>query len=119
MISLPCTHPDLEEFIEIKSDLDKVTKANISIMITDDFMRAVKTKNKFILEFTIESTGEKIEKEVDAYEIFHKMCKMNWDMAEPGILFWDKIEGWNLLSEDKNFKYAGVNPCAEEPQRSW
>lgn len=115
MISLDCTHPDLEEFIEIKSDLDKVTKANISIKITDEFMRAVDNKEKFKLSFVREETGESIEKEVDAYEIFHKFCEMNWNYAEPAMLFWDRIESWNLLSEDKNFKYAGTNPCAEEP----
>ena len=40
------------------------------------------------------------------------MCEMNWDYAEPGMLFWDRIENWNLLSEDRNFSYAGTNPCA-------
>ena len=40
------------------------------------------------------------------------MCEMNCDYAEPGMLFWDRIENWNLLSEDKNFSYAGTNPCA-------
>lgn len=115
MISIDCTHPDLEEFIEVKSDLDKVTKANISIKITDKFMEAVKNKQKFMLSFTRKETGETISKEVDAYEIFHKICKMNWDYAEPGMIFWDRIRNWNLLSEDEDFEYAGLNPCAEEP----
>lgn len=115
MLSLSCDHPDLEEFIGIKSDLNRVTKANISIRITDKFMAAVKNKQTFTLSFTRIETGETITKEVNAYELFHKMCKMNWDYAEPGMLFWDRIENYNLLSEDKNFKYAGVNPCAEEP----
>ena len=115
MISIDCTHPDLEEFIEVKSNLDKVTKANISIKITDEFMEAVKNKQKFMLSFTRKETGETISKEVDAYEIFHKICKMNWDYAEPGMLFWDRIKDWNLLSEDADFEYSGVNPCAEEP----
>ncbi len=111
MISINCTHPDLEEFIEIKSDLNKVTKANISIKITNEFMKAVKNKEKFTLSFTREETGETIEKEVDAYEVFHKFCKMNWDYAEPGVLFWDRISDYNLLSEDDEFEYAGTNPC--------
>ena len=115
MISLDCTHPDLEEFIEIKSDLNKVTKANISIKITHEFMIAVKNKEKFELSFVRNETGEVIKKEVDAYEVFHKFCKMNWSYAEPAMLFWDTIENWNMLSEDNNFKYAGTNPCAEEP----
>ena len=115
MISIDCTHPDLEEFIEVKSNLDKVTKANISIKITDEFMEAVKNKQKFMLSFTRKETGETISKEVDAYEIFHKICKMNWDYAEPGMIFWDRVKNWNLLSEDEDFEYAGLNPCAEEP----
>lgn len=115
MISIACDHPDLEEFIEIKSDLDKVTKANISIRITDKFMMAVKMRKPFVLSFTREETGETIRKEIDAYSVFHKLCEMNWDYAEPGMLFWDRIENWNLLSADKEFSYAGTNPCAEEP----
>lgn len=114
MLSISCEHPDLEEFIDVKSDLNKVTKANISIRITDKFMAAVKNKSKFTLSFTREATGETITKTIDAYDFFHKICERNWDYAEPGMLFWDRIESWNLLSCDKSFKYAGVNPCAEE-----
>lgn len=115
MISIPCNHPDLEEFIEVKNDLNKVTKANISVMITDDFMQAVRDRKKYNLTFTREETGEKINKEVDAYEIFHKLCYNNWNMAEPGMLFWDRINNYNIVSEDPDFEYAGTNPCAEEP----
>lgn len=115
MLSLSCEHPDLGEFIGIKSDLDRVTKANISIRITDKFMAAVKNRTTFTLSFTRLETGETITKEIDAYEMFHKMCEMNWDYAEPGMLFWDRINNWNLLSCDDEFEYAGTNPCAEEP----
>lgn len=115
MLSISCDHPDLEEFIELKSDLDKTTNANISIRITDEFMKAVKEKRKHTLSFTRKETCEVITKEVDAYDIFRKICEMNWNYAEPGMLFWDRIENWNLLSEDPDFHYAGTNPCAEEP----
>lgn len=115
MISLSCDHPDIEDFIEIKSDLNRITKANISIRITDKFMQAVKNDEPFTLSFTRLETGEVIEKTINARELFHKICEMNWDYAEPGMLYWDTIENWNLLSEDDNFKYAGTNPCAEEP----
>lgn len=117
MLSISCNHPDIEEFIEVKSDLDKVTKANISVRITDEFMEAVKNRKPFKLSFTRQETNETITKEVDAYSIFHKLCEMNWDYAEPGMLFWDRIENWNLLSADRNFHYAGTNPCAFV--RSW
>lgn len=115
MLSISCEHPDLGEFIGIKSDLDRVTKANISIRITDKFMAAVKNRTTFTLSFTRLETGENITKEIDAYKMFHKMCEMNWDYAEPGMLFWDRINNWNLLSCDDEFEYAGTNPCAEEP----
>ena len=114
MLSLSCEHPDLEEFIDIKNDLTKVTKANISVEITDKFMKAVINKEMFKTKF-VAGTGEIIEKEVDAYKLFHKLAYNNWNMGEPGILFWDTIENYNLMSRDENFKYAGTNPCAEEP----
>ena len=110
MISIPCDHPDIEEFIDIKTDLNKVTKANISIRVNDEFMQAVINKTPFTLKFTVESTGEVITKEVDADRLFTKLAKNNWDFAEPGLLGWSRIEDWHLLSEDKDFKYAGVNP---------
>ena len=83
MISISCEHPDVEEFIEIKSDLDRITKANISVRITDAFMNAVKNKKPFKVKFTREETGETIEREIDAYKVFHRLCEMNWDYAEP------------------------------------
>lgn len=115
MISMDVNHPDIESFIDIKTDLEKVTKANISVRITDKFMKAVLNKEIFECRFIIEETKEEIVKEVDAYKLFMKLIVNNWDFAEPGILFWDTIEKNHLLSEDKDFKYAGVNPCAEEP----
>ena len=115
MLSLDVSHPDVEEFIDIKTDLNQVTKANISIKITEDFMEAVKLKAKYLCTFTVEETGEVVTKEVDAYRLFHKLAKNNWDYAEPGMLYWDRISNWNLISEYEDFSYAGVNPCAEEP----
>lgn len=115
MISISCDHPDIEDFITIKSDLDKITKANLSIRVTDEFMLAVKNNATYTLSFTREETGEKIEKTIKAKELFDKFCYMNWDYGEPAFLFWDKVKSYNLLSEDPLFEYAGVNPCAEEP----
>ncbi len=115
MISMDISHPDIEEFIDVKTDLAKVTKANISVKISDEFMEAVKNKEKYICKFVMEPTKEEITKEVDAYELFMKLIKNNWDYAEPGMLFWDNIRTYHLLSEDKEFRHDGVNPCAEEP----
>lgn len=115
MISMDISHPDIEEFIDVKTDLEKVTKANISVKISDEFMEAVKNKEKYTCKFLMEPTKEEITKEVDAYELFMKLVKNNWNYAEPGMLFWDNIRKYHLLSEDKEFKHDGVNPCAEEP----
>lgn len=111
MISIDCTHPDLEDFITVKSDLGKVTAANISVRVTDDFMEAVLNDDDWELSFERPETGEKITKTVRAKDVYHLLCKNNWDYAEPGILFWDKIEGYNLLSNNPDFHYAGTNPC--------
>ena len=114
MLSIDCNHPDLEEFIDIKNDLNAVTKANISVRVTDDFMRAVKNDLDWELKFETED-GDVLTKTVKARQLFKKLAYNNWSMAEPGILFWDNIENYNILSEDEFFNYAGVNPCAEEP----
>ena len=111
MISISCDHPDIEEFITIKSDLNKITKANLSIRVTDKFMQAVDYDTTYTLSYVREETGEKIERKVRAKELFDKFCYMNWDYAEPAFLFWDRINSYNLLSEDDAFEYAGVNPC--------
>lgn len=76
MISISCDHPDLEKFIELKSNLDKVTKANISVRVSDNFMKSVINAETLILKF-ITDTGEVITKEVEAYPIFRKLAEMN------------------------------------------
>ena len=114
MISIDCTHPDLEEFISVKNDLTRVTKANISVKVNNKFMEAVKNDLDWELYFKTEH-GDEMRKTVKAKEIFRLLSKNNWSMAEPGILFWDRIEDYNIVSEDPLFHYAGVNPCAEEP----
>lgn len=112
MISIDCTHPDLEKFITVKSDLNKVTSANISVQVTDRFMVAVKNDEDWELYYKRNETGEEIKKTVKARDIFDLLCRNNWDYAEPGILYWDRISNWNLVSNDKDFEYAGVNPLA-------
>ena len=115
MISLDCHHPDLLDFIDAKTSPDAVTKANISVRVTDDFMEAVINDKEWVMSFTRPETGEAITKSARAKEIFEKLCKNNWDWGEPGILFWDTVSNYNLLEFDDTFEYAGVNPCAEEP----
>ena len=115
MLSMPVNHPDIEDFIYIKSDLNKITQANISVRVDDKFMNAVKNNEDYELTFTRPENGETIARTVNAKDLFHKICEMNWNYAEPGVLFWDRITNHNLLVNDDRFEYAGTNPCAEEP----
>jgi len=115
MLSIDVNHPDIEDFINIKEDLERVTKANTSIRIKQDFIDAIINDDDYELSFTREETGEVVHKTIKAKELFHKIAYNNWDMGEPGMLFWDRISGWNLNSGYEDFSYAGVNPCAEEP----
>ena len=116
MISLSCEHPDIEEFLDIKKDLNRVTKANISIRMTDKFMQAAKEGKEVELSFTRE-TGETITKIVNAKDVLMHLAENNWEMAEPGCLFWNRIENWCIVSDDENFKFGGVNPCCSGDMR--
>lgn len=111
MISIDGKHPDLLEFITHKSDLGITQGANMSVRFTDDFFDAVQKDEHWTLQFIRKETGEKIEKIVNARGVLQLIAKTNWDYAEPGILFWDRITKYNLMSEDESFSYAGTNPC--------
>jgi ribonucleoside-diphosphate reductase alpha chain len=115
MLSIPSSHPDLEEFIDVKAAHGAITGANISIEIDDRFMLAVKRNELYKLHFKVKDTGEEIEKYVNASDLYERIMTNNWDWAEPGMLFWDNICGWHLMSADTRFEYVGTNPCAEEP----
>lgn len=115
MISIPSSSPDLEEFIDVKTEQGAITGANISIEIDDAFMMAVKKREQYRLHFHVEDTGETIEKMVDAHAIYEKIIKNNLDWAEPGMLYWDAISNYHFMSEDPTFEFGGTNPCAEEP----
>lgn len=114
MLSIDCNHPDLEDFINLKTEADICTKANISVRISDEFMQAVVDDKEWTMDFCREEYGEHITKTKKAKELFKLLALRNWEWAEPGILYWDRIQNYNLL-DNTGFKYAGVNPCAEEP----
>lgn len=115
MISIDGKHPDLKKFITHKSYLGITQGANMSVRFNDDFFEAVQKDDSWTLSFTRKETGETTEEIVNARDILKLIAKTNWDYAEPGILFWDRITKYNLMSEDESFSYAGTNPCGEEP----
>ena len=114
LLSLPVSHPDILDFINAKNDLTKVTKANISVMLSDEFMMAVKNNEDWETRFEVE-TGEVISRVIPARKIFRQIAESSWATGEPGILNWSRIQNWHLNSENPNFKYASTNPCSEKP----
>lgn len=114
MLSIDCHHPDLIDFINLKSDPNLCTKANISVMVTDDFMKAVVENDMWDMTYYRPESDETVTKSMMARDIFKLLAKRNWESAEPGILYWDTINNYNLI-HNTGFRYAGVNPCAEEP----
>ena len=110
MISMECTHPDIEEFINLKSRQGICEKANISIMVTDEFMQAVKDNKEWLTSFDSPETG-KIEKTFRARDLLKLLAKRNWEWAEPGLLYWDRIKSYNMNSNNPDYKLVGTNPC--------
>lgn len=115
MISMEVNHPEIMDFITVKKDLDKVTKANISVMITDEFMEAVINNEDWVMSHTNEETGAMVTKTEPARDIMKLLAEVNWDYAEPGILNWTRTTNWHLNSEDPSFEYLSTNPCGEKP----
>lgn len=115
LMSLDCTHPEIEEFLKIKQNNTAIQKANISIRFTDDFMRAVINNDDFELKFTVKDTGDTITKTINARDFFYKFAEAQWDYAEPAALFIDTIRKGNLLSgyPESEYKIEVTNPCAE------
>ena len=114
MISIDCKHPDIEEFINLKTKQGVCEKANISIRVSDEFMQAALYDDIWVTKYTSEETGT-ISRTFKARDLLYLLAKRNWEWAEPGLLYWDRITKYNMLNTEEEFSYAGVNPCAEEP----
>ena len=115
MITMDVRHPDIEKFITMKHDLTKVTGANVSVKISDDFMQAVENDETFTLTYPVGTAKPKITKEVCALDVWDKIVESATTTAEPGILMWDNITK-NLPAHDyPAYKTICTNPCAEIP----
>ena len=117
MLSVSVKHPDAEDFIDAKMELGKVTGANVSVRITDDFMKSVVSGEKFTQAYPIDSSSPKFTKEVDAERIWNKIIHNAWKSAEPGVLFWDTIINESVPDcyADLGYKTTSTNPCGEIP----
>ena len=113
MLTMDIAHPDIEEFITIKQDLTKVTGANISIRLSDEFMTAVENKGSYTLRWPIDSKDPKYTKEIDAQQLWNTVIKSAHNTAEPGLIFWDRQHNYSTSSLYPGFKNSSTNPCSE------
>ena len=117
MLSVSVKHPDAESFIDAKMSEGKVTGANVSVKITDEFMESVIHNRPFIQQYPIGSATPEYSKETNAKELWEKIVHNAWRSAEPGVLFWDTIvrESVPDCYADLGFRTVSTNPCGEIP----
>ena len=115
MISMDVRHPDVERFVTMKHNLAKVTGANVSIKITDEFMKAVENKETFTLQFPVDAEQPEYCDEIDAVSLWETIIESATKTAEPGLLMWDNITKNLPAHEYVDFKTLTTNPCGEIP----
>ena len=117
MLSVSIKHPDAEAFIDAKMTEGKVTGANVSVKIDDEFMNAAIENKPYVQQYPIDSTDPMVSKEISAQELWHKIVHNAWKSAEPGVLFWDTIlrESVPDCYADLGFRTVSTNPCGEIP----
>ncbi|QFT96955.1 Ribonucleoside-diphosphate reductase NrdZ [Roseovarius sp. THAF8] len=108
MATMRCDHPDIEEFIAVKGDAARLRMFNLSVLVTDDFMEAVKADGPWELVF-----GGKVYKTVQARDLWNRIMRATYDFAEPGVIFIDRINKANNLHYAETI--AATNPCGEQP----
>jgi len=117
MLSISIKHPDSESFIDAKLEEGKVTGANVSVKIDDDFMRAAIEGKTYKQQYPIDSAAPKVVKEISASALWKKIIFNAWKSAEPGVLFWDTIIKESVADcyADLGYKTVSTNPCGEIP----
>jgi ribonucleoside-diphosphate reductase alpha chain len=117
MLSVSIKHPDAENFIDAKLEQGKVTGANVSVKIDDEFMKAVVDGKTYQQQYPVDSPNPKVKREIDARTLWKKIIHNAWKSAEPGVLFWDTIIRESVPDSyaHKGFKTVSTNPCGEIP----
>lgn len=117
MLSISIKHPDSGKFIDAKLESGKVTGANVSVKLTDEFMKAVESNGIFSQQYPIKSDNPTFVKNIDAVQLWNKIIHNAWKSAEPGVLFWDTIirESVPDCYADLGFATVSTNPCGEIP----
>ncbi len=113
MITIDVRHPEIVDFIRSKQDLSKITGANISVKLTNDFMRAVREDKDFDLQWPVESETPEVSSTVKAKDIWEEIVSSAHKTAEPGLLFWDQQHFYSTSSVYPQFKNSSTNPCSE------
>jgi len=117
MLSISIKHPDAEDFIDAKLENGKITGANISVKIDDEFMQAVANNATYVQQYPIESENPVFTKKIKARDLWNKIVNNAWKSAEPGILFWDTVTRESVADSyaDLGYKTVSTNPCGEIP----
>lgn len=117
MLSVSIKHPDSESFIDAKMTEGKVTGANVSVKLDDEFMQAAVEGKPYTQQYPIDSPNPMVSKEIDASALWRKIVHNAWKSAEPGVLFWDTIirESVPDCYADLGFRTVSTNPCGEIP----
>ena len=117
MLSISSKHPDAEKFIDAKMEAGKITGANVSVKIDDEFMQAAIEGKPYVQQYPVNSDNPKYRKEVDAQSIWKKIIHNAWKSAEPGVLFWDTVIRESVPDSyaDLGFRTVSTNPCGEIP----
>ncbi len=117
MLSVSIKHPDSESFIDAKMTEGKVTGANVSVKLDDEFMQAAVENRMYTQQYPINSENPQVTKEINASELWKKIVHNAWKSAEPGVLFWDTIirESVPDCYADLGFRTVSTNPCGEIP----
>ena len=115
MISMDVRHPDIQEFVKMKHDLTKVTGANVSVKITDDFMEAVRDGEEFTLRFPVDAETPTHISSINAVELWNDIVESATKTAEPGLLMWDNITKNLPAHSYAQFQTKTTNPCGEIP----
>ncbi len=117
MLTVSIKHPDAESFIDAKLEQGKITGANVSVKIDDEFMNAAINGLPYIQQYPIDSPNPKVKKEIDAARLWKKIIHNAWKSAEPGVLFWDTIIRESVADcyADLGFRTVATNPCGEIP----
>ncbi|HPB88803.1 MAG TPA: adenosylcobalamin-dependent ribonucleoside-diphosphate reductase [Bacteroidales bacterium] len=117
MLTISIKHPDAENFIDAKMEQGKVTGANVSVKIDDDFMRAALSGGTYTQQYPVYSKKPKVTQEIDASALWKKIIHNAWKSAEPGVLFWDTILRESVADcyADKGYRTVSTNPCGEIP----